>query len=52
VPGKLTAVNWNQLKLEAEFPVLLSDYNIEIPKVLFYELAEDQVVTINATLKN
>lgn len=51
VPGKLTAMNGNQLKLEAKFTVLLSDYNIEIPKVLFYELAEDQVVTINATLK-
>jgi polyisoprenoid-binding protein YceI len=51
VPGKLTATSGNQLKLEAEFKVLLSDYNIEIPKVLFYELAEDQIVTINATLK-
>jgi hypothetical protein len=31
--------------------VLLSDYKIDIPKVVFYELAEEQVVTIKAVLK-
>jgi polyisoprenoid-binding protein YceI len=51
VPGKLTAVSDSELQLEASFKVLLSDYNIDIPSVVFYELAEDQIVSINAILK-
>jgi polyisoprenoid-binding protein YceI len=51
VPGKLTLVSENELKLEAQFKVLLSDYKIDIPTVVFYELSEEQVVTIKATLK-
>lgn len=51
VPGKLTAISDNELKLEAKFTVKLSDYKIEVPKVVFYELAEEQEVTINTTLK-
>ena len=51
VPGKLTMVSDNELKLEAQFKVLLSDYKIDIPTVVFYELSEEQVVTIQATLR-
>jgi polyisoprenoid-binding protein YceI len=51
VPGKLSAISDTELQLEAEFKVLLSDYKIDIPKVVFYELADEQVVTIKATLK-
>ncbi|MCH6198389.1 YceI family protein [Aquiflexum sp. LQ15W] len=51
VPGKLTLVSDNELKLEAQFKVFLSDYKIDIPTVVFYELSEEQVVTIKATLK-
>jgi polyisoprenoid-binding protein YceI len=51
VPGKLTMVSDSELKLEAQFKVLLSDYKIDIPTVVFYELSEEQVVTIQAVLK-
>lgn len=51
VPGKLTMVSDNELNLEAQFKVLLSDYNIDIPNVVFYELSEEQIVTIRATLR-
>lgn len=51
VPGKVTAISENEIKLEAKFTILLSDYNIDIPKVVFYELAEDQVVTLSINLK-
>lgn len=51
VPGTLKKNSDQELLLKAEFKVLLSDYNIEIPKVMFYELAEDQIVKIEAILK-
>lgn len=51
VPGKLTAVSVNELKLDAQFKVLLSDYKIDIPRVVFYELAEEQTVTLSVNLK-
>lgn len=51
VPGKLTSVSDSELQLEAKFTVLLSDYKIDIPSVVFYELAEDQIVSIKAILK-
>ncbi len=51
VPGKLTALSDSELQLDASFKVLLGDYKIDIPKVVFYELAEEQEVTIKAILK-
>lgn len=51
VPGKLTAISDSEVQLEAQFTVLLSDYKIDVPKVVFYELAEEQVITIKAVLK-
>lgn len=52
VPGKITKINNDEIKLEAMFQLLLSDYKIDIPKVVFYELAEAQQVSINALLKS
>ncbi len=39
------------LFIEANWPVLLSDHHIEIPKIMFLKLADSQDVTIKATLK-
>lgn len=51
VKGTLMKNSKGELELEGAFDVLLSDYKIEIPKLVFYELAEKQEVTIKATLK-
>ncbi|PRY90348.1 YceI family protein [Mongoliibacter ruber] len=51
VPGTIKRLNDNTLELEAEFKVLLGDYKIDIPKVMFYELSEEQTVTIKTQLK-
>ncbi|TVP51687.1 MAG: YceI family protein [Mongoliibacter sp.] len=51
VPGTIKRVNNNTVELEANFKVLLGDYKIDIPKVMFYELSEEQTVTIKAELK-
>lgn len=51
VPGTITLTNDNTVQLIATFKILLSDYQIAIPTIVFYELAEEQIVTINATLK-
>jgi polyisoprenoid-binding protein YceI len=50
VPGKLTMLSDKEMMLEAQFKILLSAYNIEIPTVVFYELSEEQIVSIKATL--
>ncbi|EIM76466.1 hypothetical protein A3SI_09712 [Nitritalea halalkaliphila LW7] len=51
VPGQLKRVSNSEMELEAEFRVLLSDHKISIPTVVFYELAEEQIVQIKAKLK-
>jgi polyisoprenoid-binding protein YceI len=51
VPGKIKVVSASQVDLNANFKVLLSDYKISIPKVVFYELAEEQDVTIKAVFQ-
>jgi polyisoprenoid-binding protein YceI len=51
VKGTLSKNDKSELELEAGFEVLLSDYKIPVPKLIFYELAENQTVTIKATLK-
>jgi len=51
VPGTLKRINDKEINLVANFTVLLSDYKIDVPSVLFYELAEEQIVSINALLK-
>lgn len=50
VLGSLTKLQNGKLELDASFDIKLSDYKIPIPKLVFYELAEEQKVTINATL--
>lgn len=51
VKGTLSKNSKGELELDAGFEVLLSDYNIPLPKLVFYELADKQEVTIKATLK-
>ncbi|SMD45296.1 Polyisoprenoid-binding protein YceI [Aquiflexum balticum DSM 16537] len=51
VPGMLTLSDENSIQLDATFKILLSDYQISIPTIVFYELAEEQIITINAQLK-
>ncbi len=51
VGGHLTALSNGDLKLEANFEIQLSNHDIPIPKLVFYELAEEQKVTISAILK-
>jgi len=41
----------NQCTMKATFPVRLEDYNIKIPKVVFYNIAEVVEVTINFDYK-
>lgn len=42
----------DRLELEAGWVILLEDYNIERPRVLFYELAEEQTINISIHLTN
>lgn len=51
INGTLTNIG-GELQLEASWTVLLEDYDIERPRVVFYELADEQEITISATLKN
>lgn len=48
VPGELRLLSNGRLQLEAEFVVSLEDYSIDIPKLVFYELAPEQKVSIQA----
>lgn len=41
----------NGLQLEAQFEILLNDYDIEKPRVIFYELADEQVINLSILLK-
>ncbi|MCC5928344.1 MAG: YceI family protein [Cyclobacteriaceae bacterium] len=52
IPGTITKNSkGNQLEVKTQFNVLLGDHDIEIPKVVFYELAEEQKVSLEAILK-
>ncbi|MGF1533631.1 MAG: YceI family protein, partial [Bernardetiaceae bacterium] len=50
VSGTLAKVK-GALRLNASWAVLLGDYGIPIPKVVFYELADEQQVNISAVLE-
>jgi polyisoprenoid-binding protein YceI len=50
IRGTLQVVNPQQLVLQAEWLIKLSDFNIKIPRVVFYELSDEQTVRISATL--
>lgn len=43
-------VNGNQMTIQAQFDVPLSDHNIRIPKIVFQKIAEVIRIQINATL--
>lgn len=51
VPGTLKMVSQSEILLETSFTLLLGDFKIAIPSVVFYELAEEQVLTLRASLK-
>lgn len=51
VKGTLIKNTKGEVELIAAFDILLSDYDIPLPKLVFYELAEKQEVTLKATLK-
>ncbi len=38
------------LKVEASWPVMISDYKMERPNILFYKVKDKHVISINATL--
>jgi polyisoprenoid-binding protein YceI len=50
VAGFLTKLQNGKIELDADFTIKLSDYKISIPSLIFYELAEEQKVTIKAIL--
>jgi polyisoprenoid-binding protein YceI len=50
VEGTLESKN-GSLRLEAGFAVLLEDHNIDRPRVLFYELSDEQIVNISILLR-
>lgn len=50
VQGTLTPKE-SGLQLDAGWTILLEDYNIDKPRVVFYELASEQVVNISILLK-
>lgn len=51
IEGLLQQLKNGELSLKANFDVLLGDYDIPLPKLVFYELAEKQAVSIEAVLK-
>lgn len=50
VEGTVTPLENGNLKLEASWSVMLEDYDIERPGILFYELAEEQKIRINTEM--
>ncbi len=46
VPGEIE-MNGSQIKMKAKFPVKVADYDIEIPTIVFYNIAEVVEVTVN-----
>lgn len=52
VEGTISASDEEGLLLEASWVVLLKDYDIERPSVLFYELSEEQTINIRIHLKH
>ncbi len=50
VLGELVFSSNQSVHLKASFSIKLSDYKIPIPSVLFYELSEEQIITINTKL--
>ncbi len=51
VEGTLVFKSTNSVTLDASFEVALTDFNITKPKVVFYELADEQKISIKAEFK-
>lgn len=52
IPGTIIkSSKGDQLEVKAQFNILLGDHDIEVPKVVFYELAEEQKVSLEAILR-
>lgn len=47
IPGKMTVVN-GTVKMTSEFMVKCADHHIEIPRLVFHNIAESIKVTVNA----
>ncbi len=45
------SINKGQIRILSEFKVLLSDYDIKIPKVVFQKIAEEILVTVDLQMK-
>ena len=50
IKGSLVKVNDNVI-IDANFTILLKDYNIKIPRIVMYKIAEEIDVSITAKLK-
>ena len=50
IKGSLVRVNDNVI-IDANFTILLKDYNIKIPRIVMYKIAEEIDVSITAKLK-
>lgn len=48
IPGEVN-IRPDQITMNAKFPIKVADYNIEIPRVVFYNIAEEVEVTVNFT---
>lgn len=46
VPGTIK-INGSGLEMQAVFPVKVADYDIKIPKIVFYNIAEEVEVRVN-----
>lgn len=51
IPGEVT-MGGQRIQMYAKFPIKLEDFNIEIPKVVFYNIAEVVDVTVNFTYES
>ena len=47
-PGKFTIKN-GEAQLESSFPIIVDDYKIEIPRLLFENIADTVAVKVNVT---
>ncbi len=51
ISGKLTKIDNDKYKISANFVVALSDYNIEVPSIMFYKINENMDLTVEFYLK-
>ncbi len=51
VDGELDFSDPEEVQLHASWTILLSDYDIDIPKAVFYELDNEQEIVLSATLR-